>query len=327
MVMQVFGLTGGIACGKSTAAAIIQGAKIPIIDADVLAREVMADHEVLGQVVSLFGSQIMCPEGLDRKLLGLIVFGDQSKREALNSIVHPRVAQLFETRVEALKEEGHTLACYDVPLLFENGLEAKLYPTILVVCHPDQQVSRLMNRNGLSREEAAARIAAQMPLEAKIQKATYMVRNTSDYGFLEEQLRTIIDRIKFKNYLARIGEALGVPAQNLSDKEVPHSVEYLVKVAEGLRQTNTDQASKLKDLFLTPEKMLKAQSQLFESLREHHKQIATIALCVHPAHGYHYLNVVVRRKPPLPSYEFHKILSAIPKTIGGLQVEVGWTQE
>jgi dephospho-CoA kinase len=177
---HVFGLTGGVASGKSTVAQRFRHSGVPVIDADQLAHAVVEPgSEALAEIARTFGSDIVDAAGqLRRRELGRRVFADDSLLQQLNAIVHPRVAALFKQRVAALDAQGVKLACYDVPLLFERNLEHGLRPVVVVSAPLDVQLGRLMSRNGLPHAEAQARIDAQMPLAEKVTRADYVIDNS-----------------------------------------------------------------------------------------------------------------------------------------------------
>lgn len=185
---HVFGLTGGVASGKSTVARYFASQGVAVIDADELAREVVnPGSPALQEIAAAFGPELIGANGeLDRRRLGQRIFPNPALREQLNAIVHPRVAALFQQRVSDLKAQGVPLACYDVPLLFERNLQSNLRPVVVVTTPYDLQLARLMTRNSLPSEEAAARIAAQMPLKEKTTQADYVIDNS---GSLEETTR------------------------------------------------------------------------------------------------------------------------------------------
>ncbi len=199
--MRIFGLTGGIASGKSTVASMLVARGIPIVDADVLARQaVLPGSPAIGEIARVFGSAVVAVDGsLERKALGAIVFADPDKRRALNAIVHPRVAELARERFASHAASGVRLLGYEVPLLFENGLDAMFTPTVLVALPRDLQIERLCVRDGSSKEQAAQRVDAQLPLEQKLERATYVVWNVGT----PEELAVKVDEIA-----ARLRETL-----------------------------------------------------------------------------------------------------------------------
>lgn len=190
--MDLIGLTGGIASGKSTVARMLRDAGIDVIDADALAREVVAKgSEGLALIMARFGADILDPEGeLDRAKLGARVFADDEARRDLNRIVHPLVAQRAQERAQALAAAGRRYVVYDVPLLFENQLHLGMAATLLVAVPEEVQIRRLKERDGLDEEAALARIRAQMPLAEKKALATFVIDNS---GPLEETARQLSD--------------------------------------------------------------------------------------------------------------------------------------
>jgi dephospho-CoA kinase len=189
--MKLVGLTGGIASGKSTVGHMLRDAGVDVIDADVLAREAVAPGSVgLAAVHERFGDAVISSDGtLNRPILGALVFVDDGARRDLNAIVHPEVARLAAERLSALREAGATVAVYEVPLLFENGLDAVMDTTILVACPDDVQLARIMARDHLNEAQAKARVAAQMPLAQKRQRAAFVIENDGDLDQLLSRLR------------------------------------------------------------------------------------------------------------------------------------------
>jgi dephospho-CoA kinase len=185
--VRVFGLTGGLGSGKSTVARRFRE-RVPVIDADDLAREVVAPGQpALAEIAEQFGPGVLTAEGsLDRSALAAIVFADPSALAQLNKITHPRVAALLQTRLAALETQGIQTACYELPLLFENNLEQRYQPTVLVAASTETQITRALGRSGLSREQALARIGAQLPLSEKAARADYVIDND---GSLEATFR------------------------------------------------------------------------------------------------------------------------------------------
>jgi dephospho-CoA kinase len=189
--MKLIGLTGGIASGKSAVAAMLRGAGVPVVDADQLAREAVAPGTpALEAIRARFGEGVLLPDGsLDRKRLGALVFHDDEARAALNAIVHPGVAALAVERLEALRASGANVAVYEVPLLFESGLEGMMDATLLVALDEELQLSRLMARDRIDEAAARARVAAQMPLAAKRARATRVIENDGPLSDTARQLR------------------------------------------------------------------------------------------------------------------------------------------
>lgn len=175
--MRLFGLTGGIATGKSTVTQLLKDLGFSVIDADALAREVVEPgRPALAEIEARFPGVV---EGgaLNRAKLGALVFNDPAARAALNAITHPRIRQLALEKTTALAATGATHAIYDAALLLENRLHEGMDGVILVVAPEETQVARVMARDGLSEAAARARIAAQMPTEEKRKYATWVIDN------------------------------------------------------------------------------------------------------------------------------------------------------
>ncbi len=192
--MHLFGLTGGIASGKSAVAARLRDRGVPVIDADQLAREAVAvGSDGLAEVVKLFGPEVLLPDGsLDRKKVAGLVFGDDAKRTALNAIVHPRVSTLTFKAASKLRDEGEALVCYEAALIVENNLADMFRPLIVVSAPEDVQVARAMKRDGATADEARARIRAQMPLAEKVAKADFVIENTGSLDDLNKRTDDVL---------------------------------------------------------------------------------------------------------------------------------------
>jgi len=179
--MCIVGLTGGIATGKSTVAAVLRELGVTVIDADVVAREVVEpDRPAWQDIVAYFGPAILRPDRtIDRRQLGRLIFDDPEKRAALNRITHPRVIErMRELQADAVRQQGATgLVVLDVPLLFEAGMTGMVDEVWVVTARPETQLQRLMERDGLSVAEARQRIAAQMPLAQKAAQADRVIEN------------------------------------------------------------------------------------------------------------------------------------------------------
>jgi dephospho-CoA kinase len=195
--MEIIGLTGGIACGKSAVAALLAEKGLAVVDADLGAREVVAPgSEGLAAVVAAFGEGVLAPDGtLDRKRLGDRVFGDEAARQTLNGILHPRIAQWSAGRFVALAAEGRPLAIYEAALLVENGAHRALAGLIVVTARPEVQRARLMARDGVDAAAAQARIDAQWPLEKKVAVATEVIDNSGDREALRAQVEGLYTRL------------------------------------------------------------------------------------------------------------------------------------
>ena len=177
--MRVIGLTGGIATGKSTFAALLRARGAPVVDADALARAVVEPGTpALSEIVRAFGPDVLRPDGtLDRKRVADRVFADPSARRTLEAITHPAVRRAMLTETRRLAGEGHALAFYDTPLLYEVGLDAALDAVVVVWAPAALQRRRLIERDGLSPAAADARLAAQLPVDEKAARADLVVEN------------------------------------------------------------------------------------------------------------------------------------------------------
>ncbi len=186
--MHVFGLTGGIASGKSTVASRLRKRGVPVIDADLLAREVVTPGSAgLGAVVAEFGDAILGADGgLDRKALASIVFADPVKRRSLNAILHPLIGALGMERAAEHGARGEPLVCYEAALIVENGMADAFRPLVVVVAPVEVQMARLSTRDAASREDAIARIRSQMPGIDKTRVADFVIETI---GTLEENAR------------------------------------------------------------------------------------------------------------------------------------------
>ncbi|MDA8333341.1 MAG: dephospho-CoA kinase [Candidatus Dormibacteraeota bacterium] len=186
-------LTGGIASGKSTVAEMFRSLGARTIDADMLAREAVAPgSHGLAAVVARFGPEVLTSAGeLDRNRLGSIVFGDRGRRAELETIVHPLVAQLSEREFARAREEGLGLVLYEIPLLFEARRDGQFGESILVYASPEVQMARLLARTGMDRAAAAARLSAQLPIDSKLHRTTWVIDNSADLASTRAQVVTL----------------------------------------------------------------------------------------------------------------------------------------
>jgi dephospho-CoA kinase len=185
------GLTGGIACGKSTVSRLLASRGAIIIDADLLAREVVKPGApALAEVVRVFGHDMLHEDGtLNRKQLGKVVFDSEAKRKRLEELLHPAIIQLLQERMaEAERLQPDKLVVADVPLLYEAQMEDMFQEVMVVAASRDVQLERLMQRDKLSGEEAEQRIDAQMPLEWKKEWADTVIDNSGTPEETERQV-------------------------------------------------------------------------------------------------------------------------------------------
>jgi len=197
-VLEV-GLTGGIASGKSTVAAMFQGLGAALVDTDRLARRAVEPGSPgLARVVESFGPGVLGPDGaLDRRGLRRVIFSDPGARARLNAIVHPLVLEMVEAELGRLGEENPGgVALVDVPLLFEVGWQARFACVVLVYVPPRLQVERLMARDQVDRKAAEAALAAQMPIEEKRGLAQFVVDNSGPLQETQRQVEEVYARLR-----------------------------------------------------------------------------------------------------------------------------------
>ena len=190
--MRIIGLTGGIATGKSTVAALLAGRGAAVIEADLIAREVVEPGTPgLAAVVDAFGAQVLTPAGgLDRGRLADIVFADPESRRRLEAITHPLIHARISERVAALAGSGAPLVAVDVPLLFEVARQSDFPDGVLLVfAEESTQLHRLRERDGVGAEAARQRIAAQLPIDRKRGLATWVIDN----GGSREDTERLVD--------------------------------------------------------------------------------------------------------------------------------------
>ncbi len=180
--MLVAGLTGSIATGKSTVSTILKDLGAFIVDADRVAREVVRPGTRAWEaIVRIFGAEVLHPGGeIDRERLGRIVFNDAAMRAMLEEVVHPEVMSAMDEQVSAIGQGSpDALVILDVPLLIETGMHRGLREVIVVYCPEDQQIARLMVRDAVSRDEALARVRAQLSIEEKRRYASLVIDNSA----------------------------------------------------------------------------------------------------------------------------------------------------
>jgi dephospho-CoA kinase len=199
--VHLFGLTGGIASGKSAVAARFRARGVAVIDADALARDAVAAGSAgLAQVVETFGESVLAGDGtLDRKKLAEQVFNDEAKRKALNAIIHPIVTTLTFKRAAELRDAGHALACYEAALIVENGVADAFRPLVVVAAPEATQIARARVRDTATEADIRARIRAQMPLAEKVKVADFVIENAGSLADLarrtDEVLAAICERL------------------------------------------------------------------------------------------------------------------------------------
>ena len=195
------GLTGNIASGKSCAAAVFAGLGAHVIDADRVAHELMAmGTGTYDRILHAFGDRILNPNHeIDRKKLAQIVFFNSGKRLLLNRLIHPEIGSEIRRRIADLeKSSSNGIVIVDAALMVESGSYKMYHRLIVVTCDPALQVSRLMNRDGLTEKEARARIESQMPIEEKLKLADYVIETSGTMEQTREQVQAV-----YRDLLAR----------------------------------------------------------------------------------------------------------------------------
>ncbi|MGG1518557.1 dephospho-CoA kinase [Paenibacillus oryzisoli] len=185
------GLTGGIACGKSTVSGMLVSRGALLVDADQIARDVVQPGSpVLEQVAAHFGQAVLNPDGsLHRKKLGELIFGSEEQRKALESILHPPIRAAMRSQMaDYEREHPDKLVVVDVPLLFESGLASMFEATLVVYVPREVQLKRLIARDGLTEDQAALRLEAQMGIEEKRSLADFVIDNS---GTLEQTTQQV----------------------------------------------------------------------------------------------------------------------------------------
>jgi dephospho-CoA kinase len=196
-VIRKIALTGGIATGKSYVAGRFREAGVPIVDADLLAREVvLPGTPALAAIRKRFGPDAVRRDGtMDRIRVGQIIFKDKRARLDLEAIIHPAVVKAINDFFNALPKRT-PFAVADIPLVFETNREKDFDAIIVVACPRDMQLQRLMERNKLSKEDAEKRIAAQLPIDQKVKKATYVISNDGTFEQTDAQVDALIASLK-----------------------------------------------------------------------------------------------------------------------------------
>jgi len=204
--MIVAGLTGGVASGKSLVAEKLAQLGAVVIDADLIAREVLRPGEpAFDEVAEYFGKEVLTDNNeVDRKKLGAVIFNDKEKREALNRITHPRIRERMMARLARLRSdhtedsERRKVVVLDIPLLIESELEDKVDCVIVVYADEETRLRRLIKRDSLTKEEARARIAAQIPLKEKLKAADYIIDNNGERSKTLKDTATVFNAVTGK---------------------------------------------------------------------------------------------------------------------------------
>ena len=209
--MYIIGITGGIACGKSTVSKELHKYGAKIINADKMAHWQMSPGgEIYQEYINHFGKDILNEEGLiDRSKIANIVFNDKSELDWINNIAHPILLKHVREQLVANQDTGVTLTVLDVPLLFEAGWDRECDEVWVVHLKPGKQIKRLMERNNLSQEDAAARIKAQLNSKIRRQKADKVIDNNSFKSSTRGQVRSLIKKrfphllVNYRKFVAK----------------------------------------------------------------------------------------------------------------------------
>lgn len=192
---MIIGLTGSIASGKSTVSQMLKELGYPIVDADLVARQVVEPgSETLEKITRTFGEEVILPDGsLDRKKVGDIIFSDPASRKRLNDIIHPAIRNEMLRQRAAYVAEGRKVVIMDIPLLFESKLQHFADRIMVVSVTEENQLKRLMERNELTEGEALARISSQLPMSVKEEGADAVIYNNGTIEETKWQLNRILE--------------------------------------------------------------------------------------------------------------------------------------
>ncbi len=187
--MLRIGVTGGIASGKTTVVRHISGKGIPVVDADIVSREVLELYpRIMEYLKAKYGDLVFKNGLLDRKELGRIIFSSEKDRKAYTDVIMPFIRLEIEKRLDELESKGYEAAILDAPLLFEEGFEKDMDCSILIYAEPSVQLQRLMKRNEITEDEARRMITSQMPVKKKLELADYVVDNSGDLERTKEEI-------------------------------------------------------------------------------------------------------------------------------------------
>jgi dephospho-CoA kinase len=193
-MIKVIGLTGGIGSGKSTVAQVIRDHGVPVIDADVIARQVVEPGQPAHSDLARAWPEVIASDGhIDRKKLAAIVFSDRESRTRLEAITHPRIRAEVASQTAALAAAGHQVAFLEAALLVETGLYRNLAGLVVVTADDETRIARVIRRDDCSRETVLARMAAQLPMEEKIRAADYVIDNSNS---LEKTTEQVLRRLR-----------------------------------------------------------------------------------------------------------------------------------
>lgn len=192
------GLTGGIASGKSTISKIILEQSIPIIDCDIIAKEVLEVYpQILLQIKNEFGNEFIDKNGkLKRKVFGNFIFKNSNKRDQYESIILPYIKKRIFEKIKEYEDQGVDICIIDAPILIETGLHNEMDKVILVWIDIDTQINRIIKRDNFTKQQAIDRIESQMLIDKKLKYANYVIKNTGTIDFTRNQVFETIKIIK-----------------------------------------------------------------------------------------------------------------------------------
>ncbi|ACA82169.1 dephospho-CoA kinase [Leuconostoc citreum] len=197
--MVIIGLTGSIATGKSTVSTMLRDAGMPIVDADVVAREVVEPGTHTLEAIKLaFGPGVIENGVLNRSQLGNIVFGNQSELQRLNAIMQPAIRSVMADKINFWRTQHVPVLILDIPLLFEREYDKNYHvdKIIVVSADPEVQLARLKSRDSLDERQAKNRMRTQMPIAEKVARADYVINNNGDKSQLKAQVDDLIEKLK-----------------------------------------------------------------------------------------------------------------------------------
>ncbi|TGD24310.1 dephospho-CoA kinase [Companilactobacillus suantsaicola] len=195
---KIYGLTGGIASGKSTVLNLFRQNKFIVYDADYVAREVVKLGTIgLAQITGQFGSSVLLADGtLNRKKLSSIVFSDQTQLEKLNQITRPLIKkEILQTVSDVKKSTQSDISIFEIPLLFEGNYQNYFDGVISLYVQPQIQLHRLMQRNGISKKVALEQINSQMSMDEKKRRADFVIDNSGDMNHLQNEFDKLVSQL------------------------------------------------------------------------------------------------------------------------------------
>lgn len=192
--MRRVALTGGIATGKSYVRGAVERRGVPAIDSDRIVHELLrGDGAVVAEVTARFGRGVLAPDGgIERRALGRLVFSDGRARAALEAIIHPRVYERIAGWTAKQEAAGAAWVLADIPLLFETGRQCAFDMVVVAACEPDEQLRRLVAREGMDGAAARARLAAQWPLAEKVRLADFVIRTDGSFAETDRQVDALV---------------------------------------------------------------------------------------------------------------------------------------